>query len=163
MNWEELKKYVYYTDGSLRDIYVADTTREDWKIWAEYVNSSYRVVSSTELGNDDEKVAFTAVMKYWDSNNEQSSMPLATISVGALCLECFFFTADEIQNTVNPKYINSIDDHNQLIKFMTDLSYLLDKDVKLIIEEDIRNNSLITVSKDIIEINPYYQHCDNKD
>lgn len=99
-------------------------------------------------------------MKYWDSNNEQSIMPIVTVFVGSLRLECFFFTTNEVENTVNPKHVNSIDDHLQLIKFMTDLSYLPNKDVKLI-EEDIRDSPLIIVSKDVIQFNPYHHSTGN--
>ena len=31
VSWEQLQQYVYEVDGSWRDIYVLDATREDWK------------------------------------------------------------------------------------------------------------------------------------
>jgi hypothetical protein len=43
MEWKELKEKVYYLDGSLRDIYIHNTTKEDWKIWADFVNEHYRI------------------------------------------------------------------------------------------------------------------------
>jgi hypothetical protein len=43
MNWKRLKEEVYFEDGSLRDIYIFDTSIEDWKKWVDLVNREYRV------------------------------------------------------------------------------------------------------------------------
>jgi len=33
MAWENIKQNIYYSDGSLRDIYILNSTRADWKKW----------------------------------------------------------------------------------------------------------------------------------
>jgi hypothetical protein len=43
MEWVDLKKKIYYWDGSWRDIYILETTLEDNKKWADYVNDKYLV------------------------------------------------------------------------------------------------------------------------
>ena len=43
MNWTELKKEIYYCDGSLRDIYVLQTNLEDNEKWTDLINQLYSV------------------------------------------------------------------------------------------------------------------------
>ncbi|ARS42457.1 hypothetical protein CA265_23485 [Sphingobacteriaceae bacterium GW460-11-11-14-LB5] len=43
MNWELLRKKIYYIDGSLRDVYIKDTSMEDWEKWIDLVNTKYEV------------------------------------------------------------------------------------------------------------------------
>lgn len=43
MHWTELKKRVYFEDGSLRDILVLGATVKDWEIWIDLVNEKYQV------------------------------------------------------------------------------------------------------------------------
>ncbi len=45
MDFQKLKDKIYYSDGSLRDIYVHNTTKEDWQIWADFVNKNYNLVN----------------------------------------------------------------------------------------------------------------------
>jgi hypothetical protein len=42
LSWENLKNKVYFLNGSLRDIYVRDTTKEDWQKWSDFVNANYK-------------------------------------------------------------------------------------------------------------------------
>ena len=43
MDWEKLKDEIYNCDGSWRDIYVKETTSEDWNSWVTMVNERYRI------------------------------------------------------------------------------------------------------------------------
>jgi hypothetical protein len=40
---KELRTGVYEIDGTWRDIYVLDTTQDDWRSWMTFVNQHYRV------------------------------------------------------------------------------------------------------------------------
>lgn len=43
MNWKYLKDKIYFSDGSLRDIFISDTTCSDWEKWVQYVNKNHHV------------------------------------------------------------------------------------------------------------------------
>lgn len=43
MNWKDLKDKIYYWDGSWRDIYVQESTRDDWENWINLVNANYKI------------------------------------------------------------------------------------------------------------------------
>jgi hypothetical protein len=71
MKWEELKKYIYHADGSLRDIYIRDVTTDDWKHWVEYVNANYPVEFKVESRQNSNKIDFAAVAAYWQENKKE--------------------------------------------------------------------------------------------
>lgn len=52
LSWEELQQHVYARNGSLPDIYVLDTTEDDWRRWAEWVNATYRVLFRHSNGRE---------------------------------------------------------------------------------------------------------------
>jgi len=43
MNWQTIKDKIYYGDGTLRDIYVLNISKEDWAKWIQFVNQNCRV------------------------------------------------------------------------------------------------------------------------
>ena len=70
MEWQYLKNKLYFVDGSLRDIYVKDVSREDWEKWINFVNENYEVefnyfdVSKILIRSN--KIIPLMVYKYWD-------------------------------------------------------------------------------------------------
>ena len=92
MIWEKIKTDIYYSDGSLRDIYVLDSTIEDWKKWIDFINENYQVKFEyfDNQGNKkiESKINFYEVSKYW--NNYENSIS-AEFLVGEVLLKCYFF------------------------------------------------------------------------
>lgn len=151
MDWQILKDKIYNWDGSYRDIYVHNTTKEDWQIWADFVNKNYK--TSFHIYDKEEKkdkVDLTKIFDYWKGTQENCST--ATVFVDNIQVNAHFFTEEEIENDITPNEINSIDDHNKLMNFMTNLSKVLNKTVVLT-PENQAETVLISVDKDEIKIN----------
>jgi hypothetical protein len=142
MNWTELKKRIYFEDGSWRDIYVLDTTRRDWENWVELINKKYRVEfydAKTDLRTD--KIDFVIVKEYWDSNGDREVVS-ATIRLDSINVMFYFFDDSEIENDIDPSEINSQEDHDKLIDYLNDISVSLNKEV-LVTDENTKNSVLI--------------------
>lgn len=142
MHWTDLKKRIYFEDGSLRDIYVLGTTTTDWEKWADLVNRKYRVEfwdAKTDLRTD--KIDFETVKEYWASNG-QREVVTATINLQLITVKCHFFDDSEIENDIDPREFRTVDDHTKLIQYLNDISVTLDKDV-IVTEENAQDSVLI--------------------
>jgi len=129
MNWEEIKKRVYFEDGSLRDIYIRNASFDDWKKWVNHVNAFYNVDFQVEGTSRATKIDFNAIAANW--RHESQDTLSAAIRLGKIIVMTYFFQQTEIENDITPKEIESFEDHNALIEFLTDISNLLNKPVEL--------------------------------
>jgi len=128
MNWLAIKEEIYYRDGSWRDIYVLDTTWEDWRDWILLVNKTYEVTFYNGLTQQMEiGINTEAVHSYLTGKTDLTNS--ATIKLGAISIKCYFFTDEEIEIDIDPREIVSIEDHNRLIDYMTTVSICLNKSV----------------------------------
>jgi len=153
MDWQELKDKVYYWDGSWRDIYIHNTTKEDWQLWADFVNTNFKTsfhIYETEVKEN--KVDLTKICEYWNGVHECCST--ATVYVDNIKVNAHFFIKEEIENDITPNEINSIDDHNKLVDYMKSLSKILNKPVFLT-PENQADFVLISVDKDEVTIKNY--------
>jgi len=130
MNWQQLRDSIYYLDGSLRDIYVLNTTKDDWIIWADFVNQNYPVKIHNEDNKlIDTKVDLTGVFDCW-AVNEHSGLS-AIVLVDNVIVQSYFFSDQEIENDISPIEVNSMYDHIKLVDYMIGLSKALNKKVIL--------------------------------
>ncbi len=149
MNWIDLKNKVYYWDGSWRDIYVLGTSRSDWSKWVDYVNNNYTIKwFNGRLDKDEIKIDFNVIEEFWNGNHDYCST--ATVFIDNIQVNAHFFDDSEIENDIDPRECNSCEDHNKIIKYMTDLSVLLDKEV-ILTPENENKIVLIRVYKDDIK------------
>ncbi len=65
-------------------------------------------------------------------------------------INAHFFSESEIENNIDPREFNSIEDHNKLIKYMTELSVILDKEI-ILTPENEHETTLLKVLKDKID------------
>ncbi|GAB2722409.1 hypothetical protein GCM10011495_25460 [Hymenobacter frigidus] len=135
VSWEELQQYVYYGDGSWRDIYVLDASRADWKIWADFVNANCQVEFFDGNDTSQSQIDFAVAEAFWDGDG-QANMLWATFFVGELGVNCHFFRDDEVENDIDPQKITSYAVHQQLMNYLTRLSQALGKEVVLTPEND---------------------------
>jgi hypothetical protein len=148
MNWQQLRDKLYYLDGSLRDIYVPCTTRYDWILWANYVNSKYKTSFYTyETEIREEKINADQVFQIWDGRHDNLSE--ASIFIDNILVKNYFFTDEAIENDVTPSQINSIDDHCKLIEYMSNISKILNKKVILTPE----NSPEIELVEGVVTVN----------
>ena len=149
MNWTELKSKIYYWDGSWRDIYVLNTNKQDWEKWVNYVNENYRIESYNGKEDKEEKsINFSVIKEKWNGSSDFLSD--ATVFIDKIQIKAHFFIDSEIENDIDPREFNTLEDHNKLIKYMTDLSTLLDKKV-ILTPENAQETILITVDKTNVE------------
>lgn len=151
MDFQKLKDKIYYCDGSLRDIYILHTDIDDNRKWTEFVNENYTIKWFNGLTQENEsKIDFEVVRGYLNGDHDLCSS--ASVFLDKIQINNHFFVHTEIENDISPKEINSIDDHNKLITYMTGLSKVLEKKVVLTPENEA-TIALITVDKDEIDIN----------
>jgi hypothetical protein len=151
MDWKNLRDQIYYLDGSWRDIYIHNTTKEDWQLWADFVKRKYKTSFYIyETDDRPDKVDLAKIFDYWAGVNDNGST--ATVFVDKIRVNTHFFTEKEIENDIDPKAINSIDDHNKLVDYMKALSKLLNKQV-ILTPENQPEFILIFVDNDSIKVN----------
>jgi hypothetical protein len=149
MNWTEQKENIYYWDGSWRDIYVLETSLDDNLSWTNYVNENYRIEWFNGLTQKDEgKIDFEVIRQFWNGNQDLCST--AKVFIEHIQINNHFFVHNEIENDIDPREVNSIEEHDKIVKYMSDLSLLLDKPIILTPEND-KEIVLIKVSKSGIE------------
>ena len=132
MIWGKIKKEIYYSDGSLRDIYVLDTNADNWSEWISYINENYKVRFTyfDSEGNKilKEKIIFEELLKYWKSFEYSLD---AEFVINEIIFKCYFFSEDEIEIDFWPSEVNSLEQHNSIIEYMKSISKLLKKEIIL--------------------------------
>jgi hypothetical protein len=156
MNWQYLKDKIYFSDGSLRDIYVLNTSKLDWQKWIDFVNENYEInfTYSDRNGNlkQSDRILTKYVFDFWDGISE--FLVNAKVIVGDIIVKCYFFTEEEIENDITPNEIKSVDQHNQIVDYMKSISRILDKEIILTTENyNCDYNKLIVINNDYILIN----------
>jgi len=137
MTWQQLKEKVYFEDGSLRDIYINDFSRDEWQQWIDYVNSNHKITwVNPKTGNEQRSIDFQVIEEFWESDDLEQS-PTATIHIKGIRINTFFFIPDQFDSDIDPKEINSIDDHNELVSYLKTLSELFGKEV--IVTEELHD------------------------
>ncbi|UOE38998.1 hypothetical protein [Chryseobacterium oryzae] len=136
MDWKYLKEKIYFSDGSLRDIYVLNTSREDWQKWIDFVNGNYKVdfqySNEQEIRCSSDKIIAKYVYDYWDAKSE--FMVNASIKVGSVLVKCYFFDESEIENDITPVEVNSIENHNDIVDYLKNVSCTLNKETIMTLE-----------------------------
>lgn len=151
MEFKSLKDKVYYWDGAWLDIYVLNATREDWKKWIEFVNEKFQVsFYHGENQTEEARMIFQKIVDFWDGKTEHSNY--AIIKVGKINVKCHFFNDDQIENDFDPGEVESVEDHDNLIKYMDALSELLIKPI-ILCPENRPNDVYISVEKGDLKIN----------
>ena len=120
-NWEKIKEEIYFIDGSWRDIYVKDITENEWELWVNYVNKNYKID-----WNNKNEIDFEIIKNNWEANIPQYD---AKIFIENIQINNHFF--DDFENDIDPSEIKNIYDHNCIIKYMKDISEILNKAVYL--------------------------------
>jgi hypothetical protein len=143
MDWNKLKETIYFEDGSLRDIYVQETTIQDWHKWIEHVNSHYTVAFyNGRAQRNEEYIDFEVIKDFWAGKHDLLST--VTISISNIKIKAHFFVVSEIENDIQPREIQSLDDHTALLNDLNDISNALNKPV-ILTEKNAMNHILLAV------------------
>jgi len=150
MDWQKLEENIYYLDGSLRDIYIHGTTKDDWFVWSNFVNENYKTLFfNSENKEIEDKIDVTKAFEYLEYPDK--SRCHASIFIDDIQVQAYFFAEEEIENDIMPTEIKSIDDHIKLVDYMIKLSHLLNKKV-ILTPENTPEIALITVNYNDVKI-----------
>ena len=148
MDWKAIKENIYFEDGAFRDILVYNITRDDWRKWVEYVSSKYKVSTNEhETQITKESIDFNYILSYWDGKTECSAT--TSVKVESVIVNAHYFDDLEFENDITPREVKSIEHHNAIIKYMTDLSKLFNKKVIMTLE-NCPEIILVTVDQDVV-------------
>lgn len=124
-NWSNIK-WIFESDGFLRDIYVQDISLKDWKLLITYLNKSYNLIF-----DDLDKIDSNYVLKFLKDKNGEMDAKSVAINLDGIIANCHFFIADQIEFDIDPKDINSLKDYLKIEAFMKNISELLLNQVTL--------------------------------
>ena len=151
MTWNDLKNTIYNWDGSLLDIYIQNTTSQDWETWVSIVNKKFKINWYNGVTDQDcNSIDFSVIKQFWSGKTDLTST--AVVHVGNTTVKAHFFTQEEIENDIDPREFKSIEDHNNLIDYLKELSKKLNKEV-IVTPEDYSQLILIKVNGNKVEIN----------
>ncbi len=133
MNWEQMRKHYYRADGSFRDIFVADMDELTWQnffdclegsgatVKFEYVDGE-QTLSSPTIRRDIVELQWTL----------REFVPVARVSLAQkVSLTIYFFAADELEASFDPRCIRNEASHKILFGFLCKLSNAMDKMIKV--------------------------------
>lgn len=118
-------------DGSLRDIYIFDSTRDDWQAVLDAVRNSglpLRFLVDGEPAQLPERVADIFAM-------QERVTPSLQINCAGLRVGCHFFADDEIEFDLSPREVSGQDGLDAVAAFMKMLAETVKKDVVLTHED----------------------------
>ena len=134
-SWNDIK-WIFEPDGSLRDIYIHAVSLHDWETVIDLINEKYTVNYGVSLSKKEAlQINKDEVFEYLTDETGEIEVQTASISFGNTCLNCHFFSIDEIEFDLDPKEMNTIEDFELLEAFMHDISASLDKPISLTYED----------------------------
>lgn len=118
-------KEAFEFDGSLLDIYIHDTTLNDWQSFAKFIrfgkyNFSFATGDNSLSLPEDVQDVF---------NGEEAS--LLSISINGMQANCHFFGIEEIELDIDPREIESEEKFRDLMDFISSLGQALAKQVRI--------------------------------
>jgi hypothetical protein len=119
-------------DGSLRDIYVLDTTSADWERVYNYLVSRYPCVFSLDNRETPAPGTVRGVFEL-----ARSARPVLTCSAGPLRLNCHFFTESQIELDFHPQDISGQSELEALFVVVEQLGDLTEKTVLVTPENSV--------------------------
>ena len=152
MDWEQAKS-AFVRDGSLRDLYVLDTTVEDWRSLFDFVRGSTYGLRFRH-GDDWRPVpadpdGFFAGQSEWTT--------LLSIDVSGFAVNAHFFETDQIELDIEPSEVQTPERAEALFEFMRDLARALGKPVRLT-PENCRDYVLIEYDPASDELRKEHDH-----
>jgi hypothetical protein len=126
-NWAEIKDDFAW-DGSLRDIYILDTDANDWDVLLAAIRSS-NYERSYRL--DGELAALPESFASALSDRARASAHLTLRLAEGLTVDCFFFSDEQIEFSLDPREIRGEYELEKLLSFIAYLGQTVRKKVLL--------------------------------
>lgn len=126
LEWEE-SKTAFDWDGSWRDLYVFDTSAEDWQRLVGFVKESGQTYT---LRRDGEICPLPAHVSVLLRRDREAGF-LLSIDVSGLWVNTHFFCAEQIELDIDPREVQSEERARALFEFMRGIGQALGKAVRL--------------------------------
>ena len=126
MDWKDAKS-AFVRDGSLRDLYVLDTTVEDWHRLFDFVRGSAYDLRFRH--GDDWQPLPDAPDGFFSGESEWTT--LLSVDVGGVVINAHFFETDQIELDIEPSEVQAPERAASLFGFMRGLGLALGKLVRL--------------------------------
>ena len=141
----EKHKWIFEPDGSLLDIYVQETTLDNWLTLIDFLNANYKVKYDPTSDNEpQDKINKDYVTTFLLDKTGELECRTVSVFSNNLVFNCHFFLKDEIEFDADPKEFKEQKDFETLIAFMTAISKALNKEI-ILIAEGCSNIPLITL------------------
>ncbi|ATG43679.1 hypothetical protein [Phaeobacter piscinae] len=124
IDWQDCRG-AFYVDGSLRDIYIQDTTAADWDVFLDAISSK---IITTFVDGEPHPLPKQA-SEIFERNGDTSF--LLEVTLGQLKMNCHFFTEEEIELDIDPSEVTSQAELDAIIEVLSLLGSALGRDVIL--------------------------------
>lgn len=122
-----LYREIFYTDGTLRDIYVRGTSKHDWQTLLDFLRTSSYPLEF--LVNGENQPLLKQVADLFDLERETGIT--LRIDPEHLQINCHFFTPHEIEFDLDPKNFQNGQQVSCLLTFIRAIGRVLNKAVVL--------------------------------
>lgn len=162
-NWDNIN-WIFKPDGSLRDIYIQETSLSDWDKVIDVLNSEYNLNYFSE-----NKIDKKEVFEYLQDETGEIQCKTVSINIKNVKINCHFFLTEQIEFDIEPSEVKSELEFDNILSFMTTLSSKLKKQITLTGENEVNFPLIkINVNENIFkiitekEINDYYEKNNSK-
>ena len=133
---------MFQGDTLLRDIYVLDTTEDDWDRFLSFVHSSGHQISF-KIDEEENPLPKRITEIFLDTEHSHT----LAIDLGHLALHCYFFSDLEIELDLVASEVMSQNELDQVLEFIIGLGAHLSRDV-ILTEESFTDYVLFKYSYD---------------
>jgi hypothetical protein len=131
LNWQDIAAH-FSPDGTLRDIYVFQTSMEDWEsVWTLLARSRDHLTFSVDGVPSEPPTTAAEVF----ATGAKHSV-LAAYAESGFTVNCHFFTQSEIEFDIDPREIGGPDAGEAIARFIAAIGEVTSKPVVLTEEND---------------------------
>ena len=142
----EKHKWIFEPDGTLLDIYIQETTLDDWLTLIDFLNLNYKLkYVPTSKNESEDKIDKDYITTYLTDKTGEREGRTVSVLADNLVFNCHFFLPDEIEFDADPKEFNEQKDFETVIAFMTAVSKALNKEI-ILTPENSSQLPLITIN-----------------
>ena len=128
-------------DGSLRDIYILNTSLDDWQ---RVVDSLRDYRPPPRLLLDGVSVPIPSSVKSVFERGSDESRPVLHLNAGSISLNCHFFDVGEIELDLDPREVLSEEGFDHLTAFMSQIASAAGKPA-ILTHENVRDAVILSV------------------
>lgn len=131
LEWDVLKEKIFYTNnGVLRNISAYDLDITDWERLIMLFNDRYDVLfRKYDSSTFDKFIMFEEILKFWSGINDDGCM--AILKKHEIYINCYFNGPKDLDFDVDCTCINKLEDAEIVIKFLIEISKVINKPVFL--------------------------------